>query len=107
MWTLELNLPPHNMLRVLTFISRLGPEPEEDGNGHRCGVDSPEAWQHWAWVEQPAEVPMDIVPKGMRLVTRDSVGVVVGRTSVGPFPTEEGAQDWLDKRNGVTRMKGP
>lgn len=106
MWLLELHLPPRNMLKVLAFISQLEAEPEEDGDGHLCGVEQAVEGTFWAWVERPGEITMDSVPKGMRLVERANTSTVVWLL-VGPFPTEEGAQDWLDFRNGVTRMKGP
>lgn len=110
-WNLELTLGPRNMAKVIDFLRKLPPEPDEDGDGHRVGVSqmaigNVNFHDWWAWVERPGEVDMDTVPKGMRIeVTEQRESF--SRSLVGPFPDQDSAQLWLDDRNSITRMVVP
>lgn len=105
-WSLDLHLGSRNMLKVLQFLQTLVPEPDEDDDGFMCGVKEAadlvygklERQGFVAWLETGAKVDMASVPKGMRLVEKAEA------LYVGPFPTQDEAQSWLDKRNGVTRL---
>lgn len=110
LWCMEdLSLGPRNMLKVIAFLQQLPAEPDEDGWGHRCGVtDTVLKGGWWAWIECPGEVDPNTIPRGMKAeLVEGTHQEGFSSTHVGPFTDEEFAQDWLDVRNRVTRMKVP